>query len=148
MRTFWNASTRDDYCRRITRLTSDSKPRWGKFTAAGMVAHLNDALRMAMGELQVEPKRGPLRLFPLKQVILYVLPFPQNAPTAPELVARCRAADLRAEQAAFRAIAERAAQRKSAEPSPDHPAFGRMSYDAWGKLICKHTEHHFRQFGT
>jgi hypothetical protein len=147
MPTFWDAATRDDYCRRVARLTPDSKPRWGKFTAAGMVAHLNDAMRLATGELRVAPKRGPLRLFPLKQLILYVLPFPKSAPTAPELVARCRAADLRAEQTAFLTIAERAARRSATDPSPDHPAFGRMSYDAWGKLICKHTEHHFRQFG-
>src|SRR5688572_15997335 len=136
MPTFWDASTRGDYCRRVARLTPDSEPRWGKFTAAGMVAHLNDAMRLATGELRVEPKRGPLRLFPLKQLILYVLPFPKSAPTAPELLARCRSADLCAEQTAFLAIAERAAQRKPADPSPDHPAFGRMSYDAWGKLIC------------
>lgn len=147
MPTYWDADTRDEYCRRLARLTPDSKPRWGKFTAAEMVAHLNDALRMATGELAVQPKPGPLRVFPLKQLILYVVPFPRSAPTAPELLARCRDADLTAEQKAFTALAEQAARRTAADPSPDHPAFGRMSYDAWGKLICKHTEHHLRQFG-
>jgi len=148
LRTFWDASTRDEYCRRVNRLTPESTPRWGKFTAAEMVAHLNDALRMATGELTVKSKPGPLRLFPLKQLILYVMPFPKGAPTAPELLARCRDADLAAEQKAFTAIAEQAARRTAADASPDHPAFGRMSYDAWGKLICKHTEHHLRQFGV
>lgn len=147
MRTFWDASTRDEYCRRVNRLTPESTPRWGTFTAAEMVAHLNDALRMATGELTVKPKSGPLRVFPLKQLILSVVPFPKGAPTAPELLARCRDADLAAEQKAFAAIAEQAARRKATDPSPDHPAFGRMSYGAWGKLICKHTEHHLRQFG-
>ena len=146
MPTFWDAATRDDFCRRVSRLTPAAKPRWGKFTAAEMVAHLNDALRMATGELQVQPKPGPLRWFPLKQLILYVMPFPKGAPTAPELVARCRDADLLAEQRAFGAIAEQAARRSATDPSPDHPAFGRMSHAAWGKLICKHTEHHLRQF--
>jgi hypothetical protein len=147
MPTFWNASVRADYYRRVARLTPDAEPRWGKFTAAGMVAHLNDAMRMATGELRVEPKRGPLRVFPLKQLILYVLPFPKGAPTAPELLSRCGAADLRIEQTEFLAISERAALRNPTDPSPAHPAFGRMSYDAWGKLIAKHTEHHLRQFG-
>jgi hypothetical protein len=147
MPTFWDAATRQDYCHRINQLTPDTKAQWGRFTPAEMVAHLNDSLRMATGELAVRPKAGPLRLFPLKQLVLSVLPFPKSAPTAPELLARCRGADLEAEQRAFAAIAEQAARRTAADPSPDHPAFGRMSYDAWGKLICKHTEHHLRQFG-
>lgn len=147
MPTFWNAATRDEYCRRVGRLTPASTPRWGQFTAAQMVAHLNDALRMATGELRVRPRGRALRLFPLKQLILYVVPFPRGAPTAPELLARCQDADLAAEQRAFVALAAQAGRRTAADPSPDHPAVGRMSYDAWGKLICKHTEHHLRQFG-
>jgi hypothetical protein len=36
---------------RRERLNADSKPKWGKFNAARMLAHLNDAMRMAIGEL-------------------------------------------------------------------------------------------------
>lgn len=61
MATFWDRATREDLCRRITGLTPDTKPRWGKFTAAQMVAHLNDAMRMATGELPVQPKKLPIR---------------------------------------------------------------------------------------
>ena len=71
-----------------------------------MVAHLNDAMRMATGELPVAPRKLPIRYFPLKQLILYVLPFPKSAPTAPELLARCDAADLKAEQVEFTRIAD------------------------------------------
>ena len=148
MPTFWNAATRDDFCRRVDRLSADSKAAWGKFTAAQMVAHLNDAMRMATGELAVAPKKMPLRYFPLKQLVLYVLPFPKSAPTAPELLARCNAADLRAEQAEFTKIATRAAAKAPSDRWPEHPAFGTMSHKAWGKLIYKHTEHHLKQFGV
>lgn len=30
----------------------------------------------------------------------------------------------------------------------EHPAFGDLSYDAYGCLIAKHTDHHLRQFGV
>src|SRR5690242_18439538 len=106
MGTFWDQSTRQDLCRRISRLTPDAKPKWGKFTPAQMVAHLNDAMRMATGDLPVQSKKIPLRYFPLKQLVLYVLPFPKGAPTAPELLARCDAADLKTEQAEFVILAE------------------------------------------
>ena len=29
----------------------------------------------------------------------------------------------------------------------DHPAFGRLTHGAYGVLITRHTDHHFRQFG-
>jgi hypothetical protein len=148
MPTFWDSATRNDICERVGRLTPDTKARWGRFNAAQMVAHLNDAMRMASGELHVPPKKLPIRFFPLKQIILYVVPFPKGAPTAPLLLARCENADLAAEQAQFREIAERAAAKPPSDNWPDHPAFGTMSYKAWGKLVFKHTEHHLRQFGV
>jgi hypothetical protein len=148
MATFWDRATRDDTCRRVDRLTTDSRPRWGKFTAAQMVAHLNDAMRMAIGELPVAGKNLPLRHFPLKQLFVYVLPFPKSAPTAPELLARVGTADLVLEQREFARIADRAAKRSSTDAWPDHPAFGRLSHRAWGRLIFKHTDHHLRQFGV
>ena len=30
----------------------------------------------------------------------------------------------------------------------EHPAFGDISYDDYGVLIAKHTDHHLRQFGV
>ena len=66
-----------------------------------MLAHLNDSYRMATGELKVKPKNLPLRYTPIKQLIIYVLPFPKGAPTAPELIARCDGAVLDDERRAF-----------------------------------------------
>jgi hypothetical protein len=36
---------------------------------------------MALGELTVKPKHLPIRYPPLKQLIIYVVPFPKSAPT-------------------------------------------------------------------
>ncbi len=148
MSTFWDATTRDDICRRVNRLTPHSTAQWGKFTPAGMMAHLNNAVRMAIGELPCEPKNVPLRFFPLKQLVLYVLPFPKGAPTAHELLVGCNGAELKVEQEAFAQLALRAAAKSPADAWPDHPAFGAMSHKAWGALIAKHAEHHLKQFGV
>jgi hypothetical protein len=40
---------------RVQRLKTDQKPQWGKMTAVLMVAHLSESLRMASGDLEVEP---------------------------------------------------------------------------------------------
>jgi hypothetical protein len=116
--------------------------------AAQTVAHLNDAMRMALGELPVAPKNTPLRVWPVKQLVVYALPFPKSAPTAPELIARLDTADLRAEQADFKRIAETLAQKRASDRWPSHPAFGRLTHRAWGVLEFRHTDHHLRQFGV
>ena len=149
MKTFWDREAREDICRRMEALTVDAKPQWGKFNATQMLAHLNDAMRMAMGELNVPAKKTklPIRYAPLKQLFIYALPWPQGAPTAPELLSRGSSADFAKEKAEFRTVVERLGQTRASDLCPEHPAFGRMSHRAWGVLKYRHADHHLRQFG-
>ena len=147
MATFWDPAARDAICRRVERLTPSHQPVWGKMNAAQMLAHLNDALRMAAGELPTSPKNTPFRHWPIKQLIVYVLPWPKGAPTAPELLARMDTADLVTEQASFKTIVERLAAKSADDRWPEHPAFGTLTHKAWGVLGYRHADHHLRQFG-
>lgn len=148
MKSFWDSGTRDEICQRVERLTPDARAQWGQFTVAQMLAHLNDAMRMASGELVTASKNSPLRRFPLKQLIVYVAPWPKGAPTAPELLARCQQAELKVEQAEFRMIADRLAAKNATDAWPEHPAFGKLTHRAWGVLKYRHADHHLRQFGV
>jgi hypothetical protein len=143
----WDPAVRSAFASRVGKLTADTKAQWGKMSASGMLAHLNDSYRMCTGELTVKPKNVPLRFTPIKQLIIYVLPFPKGAPTAPELVARCDGASLDAEKAAFQALFARLAAVKAGDSLQPHPAFGPLTHAQYGALMAKHTEHHFRQFG-
>jgi hypothetical protein len=147
MPSFWNPTTRAQICRRVERLTAEHTPRWGKMNAAQMLAHLNDAMRLAHGELATTPKATPLRHWPIKQLVVYVLPWPQGAPTAPELLARMGTAELGVEQAEFQGLADRLAAKSDTDRWPEHPAFGTLSHQAWGVLQFRHIDHHLRQFG-
>jgi hypothetical protein len=111
-----------------------------------MVCHLADSLRMAMGDLKVAPKKSPIRYPPLKQLIVYVAPFPKGVPTAPELLAR-EPREWTAEVADLQSLLDRAADGRSTDAWPEHPAFGTLSKRAWGVLIFRHMDHHLRQFG-
>jgi hypothetical protein len=112
-----------------------------------MIVHLCDNMRMALGELPVASKRLPIRYPPLKQLIVYWLPFPKGVPTAPELLAR-RPAAWADDVAGLKALIGRAGERGQAASWPEHPAFGRMSGRAWGVLMYRHIDHHLRQFGV
>ncbi|HEX3158688.1 MAG TPA: DUF1569 domain-containing protein [Gemmatimonadaceae bacterium] len=141
--------------RRAARLTPTTAARWGQFTAPRMLAHVIQSLRMMTGELPVavEPTPWLVRHAPLRQLLIYVLPFPRGLATSPELLARPSAqpaeispAAWAEEQREFGRVLDAIGARASADAWPEHPAFGRMSGRDWGVLQYRHLEHHFRQF--
>jgi hypothetical protein len=131
---------------RLDRLTPDAQGRWGNFSVAQMLRHVAAALRMSLGDLDVPRRGGPLRLFPIKQLIVFVLPFPKGAPTSPVLLTK-DALEFAVERDAVRSLLSTFATREVAR-WPDHPAFGPLNRDQWGVLVWKHVDHHFRQFGV
>lgn len=134
--------------RRLDALTPGTAPRWGRFSAIEMVAHVTAALEMMTGDLPVRPARTPwvVRNPPLRQLLIYVLPFPKNLPTSPELLVPTPEAWPEA-VAGFAEALGRIATRQPSDAWPDHPAFGRMSRRDWGVLQYRHTDYHWRQFG-
>lgn len=145
-KTVFHASARAELQQRLARLVPERAPRWGRLNAPRMVTHLSDAIRLAFSELPAAPKRTPLRLPVVKQLVIYLLPWPKGAPTAPELLARAPAA-WNGEIVALSALIERFAARQATGSWPPHPAFGAMTGRAWGVLVYRHCDHHFRQFG-
>jgi hypothetical protein len=132
---------------RLDAITSASAPHWGRMDSRQMLAHLSDGVRMALGELTVQPRGGPLRFPPIRHAIIHWLPFPKSAPTAPELLAR-RAEDWDAERAVLKHLLERLGALEGARDWPEHPAFGRLGSRDWGALVYRHVDHHLRQFGA
>lgn len=146
MNSIWDKTARENLERRISTLNADALPKWGKFTAPQMVTHLNESLRMGLGELPVQPRKTPFKRFPLKQVIIYLMPFPKGAPTAPELLAG-EAREWHGEVSRFKELLSRFATASHIR-MPEHPAFGKLSRNAWGRLGYRHIDHHLKQFGV
>jgi hypothetical protein len=147
MKSIWQDEARRELHDRVGRLAPDRRAAWGRFTAPKMVCHLAESLKMAMGDLKVPPKQSPLRYPPLKQLIVYVAPFPKGVPTAPELLARAPR-EWRDDVADVRSLLELAAASRTTDTWPQHPAFGKLSTRAWGVLIYRHMDHHLKQFGA
>jgi Protein of unknown function (DUF1569) len=147
MKSIWQEETRRELHDRMARLAWDRRAEWGRFTAPKMVCHLADSLRMAVGDLKVAPKKSPIRYPPLKQLIVYLAPFPKGVPTAPELLAR-EPREWTDDVADVQSLLGRAAASRTTDAWPDHPVFGTLSKRAWGVLIYRHMDHHLRQFGA
>ena len=148
MKTMWDAASATDIRERVARLTPEHARRWGRMSVQQMVCHLSESLKMAIGELDVAPKRLPIRYTPLKQLIVYVAPFPRNAPTAPELTIAATPRPWPDDVATLQQLIDRFAARPADAAWPAHPAFGRLSRRAWGVLAYRHIDHHLRQFGV
>ena len=148
MKTLWNLPDRAALVERLARLTAEAPARWGRFTAPRMLAHVNDALRMANGDLATSLKRTPLRFPVVKQIAVYVAPWPHGVPTVPELLVSGERAQWETERAAFPGLLEVFANRPRDAADPLHPAFWRLSRRAWGRQQWRHVDHHFRQFAA
>ena len=55
MRTLLNDNDRAEVLDRLRRVRPDSARRWGTLSAARMLCHLADSLRVALGQIPVTP---------------------------------------------------------------------------------------------
>jgi len=57
----WEEAPRRELLERLSHLTAEVRPQWGKMTAPQMLTHVNDQFRMALGDLPTVPERLPIR---------------------------------------------------------------------------------------
>ena len=53
MKTAFDPACRQELVTRLAALSPESPARWGRFTALQMASHVNDAVRMAIGDLEI-----------------------------------------------------------------------------------------------
>jgi hypothetical protein len=148
MRSILNENDRAEINTRLSSLSESSTRRWGSMDVTSMLHHLRLSARMTVGELEVPSvNKRPFQVFPLKQLILYVLPFPKGAPTAEELKP-ANATSFADERAALLELIERIGTGPREGNGPDHPLFGPMTWREWGVVTYKHADHHLKQFGA
>jgi len=147
MATLFDPRVRAAVVARIHSLDADRQPRWGRMNVQQMIVHCAGQLRIALGELDTTPIRTVARFAPLKQLIIYVLPWPKGAPTFRELRAPVTG-EWTADRDALLALIERMGTMGPHGAYARHGAFGPLSGRAWGTLALRHLDHHLRQFGA
>jgi hypothetical protein len=145
MQTLLLATDRTAIIARLRQVTPTTPARFGKLTAATMVCHLADQLRVGLGLIPTVPTRSLAGRTIVKWVVLYTSfqPPPGKIETAPEMLTTrptTFAADV--------AEVERLIERLGTTPtSAVHPFFGPLDHAGWARLAWKHLDHHLRQFG-
>ena len=148
MHSILNEGDRTAIVNRMQSLSASSTRRWGSMDVASMLQHLRLSALMTLGELPVpSANKRAFQVFPLKHLILYVLPFPKGAPTAPELKPDL-AISFEEERLALLELLERIGTGLRDGMGPDHPLFGPLTWREWGVVTYKHADHHLKQFGA
>ena len=149
MSNIYAANDRQALLDRLSKLRPDSARQWGKMDAAQMLAHCAIALETGTGE---HPRKqafiGKILSPFVRSSVLGDKPFSKNSPTDPTFVI----ADTRnfeSERARLIADVDRFVQLGPEHAGKQtHSFFGKMTGDEWGKLMYKHLDHHFQQFGV
>ena len=152
MKTLANAQDKDGILERLRAISPASKRQWGKMTAAEMICHMNDALRITMSDTPAKPVSNWFTRSGFKWLGLW-MPFhwPHGVKTVPE----CEAgkggtlpAGMESDLTELRRQLERFARQPRDFEFQPHPIFGQMSEWEWMRWGWLHMDHHLRQFGA
>lgn len=136
---------------RLEKLAPDTPARWGSMKVNQMLAHMNDAHKIALGMKSAEDKSNFYTHNIMFPVAVYLLPsWPKGEKTAPELdqkQAGSKAKDFYTELEFLYKMMDILEEREESKLQP-HPMFGRLSKKQWSDLLYKHFDHHLRQFGV
>ena len=147
MKNILNSKHRAEILGRLRGLDAERPALWGKLTAPRMLVHLCDQMLMTLGEHQCAPIPGPGRYPVLRELFLYILPWPKGKIQGRPEVFLMAPTEWDRDLATLNGLVERFVNEGSRDKWPDHPHFGRMSRRAWGVFCHRHFDHHIRQFG-
>jgi hypothetical protein len=142
MKNLFDAAVANQIKVRLGKLEPQSERRWGKMTAAQMMAHCSVSMQWATGE--VVPEKGPLPVRLLGRLVKPLVfrnedPLRKNSPTAKSLiVSEKRVLGEERERLLDKFAAEGAA---GCTKNP-HSFFGKMTPEEWAILMYKHLDHH------
>src|SRR5262245_26147260 len=133
-------NVRDSIRARVEALSPDATRRWGKMSAGQMLWHCNQVLRTSLGENPGVEPRPPFPI-PVLKFILFRMPWPHSAPTAPEYVADGPRV-FEAERAQCLGLIDRFTTRKLADDGWPPAVFGQLSSREWSCLQARHLDFH------
>ena len=151
MKNLFDATVANQVKMRLGGLKPESERRWGKMTAAQMLAHCSVSMQWAVGEVVPEQRALPARLLgrlvkPL--VFRNEAPLRKNAPTAKSLLV-ADGRDWAEERERLLGLIDKFAAGGAAGCTKHpHSFFGKMTPEEWAILLYKHLDHHLRQFGV
>ena len=135
----------------LEKLTAETKPKWGKFSAQHMLEHLGNTLVIATSKKEIPVITPEEKIPAYRKFLMSDEPFSHDIPnpfvgTEPPAL---RFENLEIAKTKLLAALENFHKffRENPEATPVHPFFGQLNYEEWLQFQRKHFRHHFTQFG-
>jgi Protein of unknown function (DUF1569) len=149
MKSLFNRQHNDEIIERLNRLTPETKGVWGKMNVSQMLAHTQQPLRVAFGELKLKRSIVGILVGPFaKKKLSNEEQWRHNMPTDKNFIIG-EERNFEGERQKLTALVRRFAELGPAGLSGEtHPFFGKLTVDEWDRLMWNHLDHHLRQFGA
>ncbi|NNK27567.1 MAG: phenylacetic acid degradation bifunctional protein PaaZ [Flavobacteriaceae bacterium] len=137
----------------LSKLTKETKPKWGSMSAQHMIEHLEFNYRIASGEIQNFEIKTPERILEKVHNTLYnyeKMPHDHMYPLAEESKIhelKYTSIEDALEKMKVARIAYLEFFKENPEAKTNNAVFGEMNRYEWYLLERKHLNHHFEQFG-
>lgn len=141
----------DHLKQRLEAISADARPKWGKLTPAGLMAHLDFAIAVSLGEVPVTDTSNLFMRTVGKFLAFHVIThWPGGVLKAPDEWTPEPKETLEAERAKAIGTMKRFIDAADAEPTRKtiSPLLGPLTLQYWRRVHALHLIHHFRQFGV
>jgi len=150
MKNIFDKQVTDEVIKRINKLETSTKPKWGKMSVDQMLAHCNVTYEMVFEQKHKKPNSFTkliLKLF-VKNTVVNDTPYKKNGRTAPQF--------LITDTKNFEAEKKRLIDylEKTQGLGADYfngkasRSFGTLSTQEWNNMFYKHIDHHLNQFNV
>ncbi len=149
MESLFDPAENDLIIQRIQKLSPASQAQWGKMDIAQMLAHCQQPLLVAYGDLKI--KGGIMSILfggMVKRMLLKEGPYKHSMPTAKEFIITDKKEFEKEKKALIELIQRFSKQGPSGLRKDPHPFFGKLSSSEWDCMQWKHLDHHLRQFAV
>ena len=149
MKSILNPVEKNEIIERIEKLTSESKPLWGKMNVLQMLEHCTTSVKLALGEIKPELIKERLEFgIKAKPRVFETEEFGKSLPTSKEFLEFTEGDFDSKKSGLIYYINYYSNQNPESEVLHIHPILGDLNVKEWGILIRKHTNHHLEQFGV
>lgn len=150
MKSLFNKADNQEILNRINKLTPQSQAQWGKMNVSQMLAHCQEPLLVAYGDLKL--KRGLVAvLFGSmfkKKMTKDGAPFSRNLPTDKAFIVMEKREFEKETNKLINVVKKFEQVGPHGITKDTHPFFGKMTPNEWDILQWKHLDHHLNQFGA
>jgi hypothetical protein len=150
MKNIFSQEVNTEILSRIDKLTSKTKPLWGKMAVAQMLAHCNITYELVYDEKI--PKATGFKKWLLKTLIKNTVvsekPYKKNSRTAPVFIV---STDKDFDSEKNRLVSHIQKTQELGETyfdGKESNAFGILTKTEWNNMFYKHLDHHLNQFGV